>query len=62
MEMTPTGLRQYNANMFTDKEIDMVREYLLHILQYGSPDERINILKGIKSKFYLSQKRIFILE
>jgi len=40
---------------------DMLREYLLHIFQYGTPEERIKILKGINSRFQLSQRRLLIL-
>jgi len=41
----------------TDK---MIRNYLLHILQFGNPQERLRILEGIKSKFELSQRKLFL--
>ncbi len=41
----------------TDK---MIKNYLLHILQFGTPQERVRILKGIKSRFELSNRRLII--
>jgi hypothetical protein len=40
----------------------MRREYLLHIFQYGTPEERIKIIRGISTKFTLSQRRLEILQ
>ncbi len=42
----------------TDK---MIKNYLLHILQFGTPQERVMILKGIESKFELKQRKLLIL-
>ncbi len=39
---------------------EMIRNYLLHILQFGTPQERVHILNGIRSKFELSDKRLII--
>ncbi|OGK16727.1 hypothetical protein A2690_04890 [Candidatus Roizmanbacteria bacterium RIFCSPHIGHO2_01_FULL_39_12b] len=39
-------------------KIDMLRDYLLHVLQFGTPVERLNILKGITSKFRLMERQI----
>jgi hypothetical protein len=41
----------------TDK---MIKKYLLHILQFGNPQERLRILGGIKSRFELSNRRLII--
>jgi hypothetical protein len=41
----------------TDK---MIKNYLLHILQFGTPQERGRILRGIKSRFELSNRRLII--
>lgn len=41
-----------------DKENSMIKDYLVHILQFGTPEERIKILAGIKSRFELTDKRI----
>lgn len=40
-------------------ELELLRDYLLHVLQYGTPEERVKILKGVTSKFKLSDRRIF---
>jgi hypothetical protein len=36
----------------------MLKEYLLHVLQYGTPEERVKILKGVNSKFILSDRQL----
>lgn len=38
----------------------MIKNYLLHILQFGNPQERIRISEGIKSKFILSNRNLMI--
>lgn len=32
---------------------DILKEYLLHVLQFGTPEERVKILRGITSRFDL---------
>jgi len=39
---------------------EMTKSYLLHILQFGNPQERIRISEGIKSKFILSNRNLLI--
>jgi len=41
----------------TDK---MIKNYLLHILQFGNPQERLRILEGIKTTFELRDRRLII--
>ena len=41
-----------------DKENLMIKDYLVHVLQFGTPEERIKILAGIESKFEITDKRI----
>jgi len=41
---------------------EMIRNYLLHILQFGTPQERIHILGGIRSRFLLTNGKMVILE
>lgn len=41
-------------------EINMLRDYLLHILKFGTPDERIRILGGLKEKLMLKDSKITI--
>ena len=39
---------------------EMIKNYLLHILQFGNPQERIRISEGIKSKFILCDRKLNI--
>lgn len=39
-------------------QTEIIREYLLHVLQYGTPEERLKILNGIKTKFILTQRTL----
>ena len=41
-----------------EDKIQMLKDYLLHVLQYGTPEERIKILAGVSSKFKLTQRRL----
>jgi hypothetical protein len=43
------------------EKIDMLRDYLLHVLQFGTPEERIKILSGVKSKFRLVDRQLLFL-
>jgi len=63
LTMTP-----YNApeNMIEQKEYDedeiqIVRDYLLHVLKFGTPEERVQILGGIESKFILKDRKLILL-
>lgn len=40
--------------------IVMLKDYILHVLQYGTPEERLKILTGIKSRFTLSDRKILL--
>jgi len=51
IEYTPhNGKSKINT---TDK---MIKNYLLHILKFGNPEERLRILEGVKTKFALSNR------
>ncbi len=43
-----------------EDQIQMLKDYLLHVLQYGTPEERIKILAGVSSKFELRQRRLIL--
>lgn len=43
-----------------EEQIQMLRDYLLHVLQYGTPEERIKILAGVSTKFKLEQRQLHI--
>jgi len=53
-----TGSKEIKTISTSEKE--MIQDYLLHILQYGTPEERMKILKGIKTLFQLKQRELFI--
>jgi len=42
----------------TDK---MIRNYLLHILRFGTPQERFRILEGVKTRFVLRNRELFVI-
>ncbi len=57
IEMTKhnTGIIQQS-----DTSDEMIQNYLLHILQFGNPEERMKILEGIKTKLMLYGGRLII--
>jgi len=57
-ELTPHNTQGKKPNEVTKSEVEMLQDYLLHILQFGTPEERIKILCGIKSKFRLTDRRL----
>ena len=60
-EMTPHNNAGSQIKMeYTQTQTDMLRDYLLHILQFGSPEERIKILKGVNSRFKLIDRQLNI--
>lgn len=44
-----------------EEQIQMLKDYLLHVLQYGTPEERIKILAGVSSKFKLVSRQLTLL-
>ena len=54
-ELTP-----HNGKEDVHTTDEMIKNYLLHILQFGNPQERIRISEGIKSKFILSNRNLMI--
>lgn len=50
VELTPHNSKYSEDKTSTDK---MLQNYLLHILQFGNPQERLKILEGIESRFTL---------
>ncbi len=59
-EMTPHNAGAQIKMEYTQTQTDMLRDYLLHVLQFGSPEERIKILKGVNSRFKLTGRQIFL--
>jgi hypothetical protein len=58
VELTPHNTKKVIDKSSTDK---MIQNYLLHILQFGNPQERLKILEGIESKLQLSQGKLFLI-
>ena len=54
-ELTP-----HNGKEEIHSTDEMIKNYLLHILQFGNPQERLRILEGIKTKFILSNRKLVI--
>jgi len=46
--------------VITDSDTEMIQDYLLHVLLYGSPEERTKILAGVKTLFKLKEKQLII--
>jgi hypothetical protein len=44
---------------YNDLQKDMLHDYLLHVLQFGTPEERIKILKGVNSKLKLTYRQLY---
>jgi DNA invertase Pin-like site-specific DNA recombinase len=44
----------------TEVDINMIQDYLIHVLQFGTPEERHKILGGIKSRFILHNRVLTI--
>lgn len=59
--LTPHKTQGIKTFELSEQELQMLRQYLLHILQFGTPDERLKILAGIKSKFELRDRKLQLL-
>jgi len=59
VRLTPHNTQKSKAEI-TEEQNQMLKEYLLHILQFGTPEERKKILGGIKSKFKLSDRKLIL--
>ncbi|MBP7875833.1 recombinase zinc beta ribbon domain-containing protein [Candidatus Woesebacteria bacterium] len=59
-ELTQHNTRMQSGDEASVSQIEVIREYLLHVLQYGTPEERLKILGGMKSKFELKDRHLII--
>lgn len=59
-ELTEHNNGIQNTDEVSSSQTEIIREYLLHVLQYGTPEERLKILNGIKTKFILTQRTLKI--
>jgi len=55
VELTPHNTNNSKGKFSTEK---MLQNYLLHILQFGNPQERLRILEGINSKFEIADRKL----
>ncbi len=60
-ELTQHNTGMQNTDEVSGSQTEVIREYLLHVLQYGAPEERLKILKGVKTKFSLSNRQLIII-
>lgn len=60
-ELTQHNTGEENTNGISISQTEIIKEYLLHVLQYGTPEERIKILKGVTSKFILKDRQLQLL-
>ncbi|QQS43405.1 hypothetical protein IPM65_04590 [Candidatus Roizmanbacteria bacterium] len=56
-ELTPHNNGQIELK-YDESKTEMLKEYLLHVLQYGTPEERVKILKGVNSRFILADRQL----
>lgn len=59
LELTPHNTTDLQNDCIDNSTL--LRDYLLHVLQFGTPEERINILKGVKTRFVLREKSLKIM-
>lgn len=57
-ELTAHNTGEENVRESSATQTEIIKEYLLHVLQYGTPEERIKIIKGIASKFILKDRQL----
>lgn len=57
-EQTRHNTGEQNLSEISTSQTEIIREYLLHVLQYGTPEERLKILSGVKSKFILKDRKL----
>jgi len=60
-ELTQHNTGVENTDDATNSQTEIIREYLLHVLQYGTPEERLKLLGGVKSKFELRDRKLEML-
>ena len=60
VELTPHNTNDQRPQELSETQTQMLKEYLLHVLQFGTPEERIKILKGVTSKFNLFNRQLLL--
>lgn len=60
IEKTPHNTQTDSDKSYSELQLEMLKDYLLHVLQFGTPEERIKILKGVTSKFILRDRQLLL--
>lgn len=60
VELTPNHRKKVEIVPTAIDNDKLIKDYLQHILLYGTPDERVRILGGVLSKFELSQRKLIL--
>lgn len=60
IEITPHSTQSISEKSYSELQLEMLKDYLLHVLQFGTPEERIKILKGVTSKFILRDRQLLL--
>lgn len=60
IETTPHQKKSKTLKVIGQEESEMIKDYFLHILQYGTPEERQNVLTGVKTLFLLKERTLRI--
>ena len=58
ISLTPHNTSKLVQSELSIEQTTMLRQYILHIFQFGTPEERLKILSGIKSKFELTKSKL----
>lgn len=58
ISLTPHNTSKLVQSELSIEQTTMLRQYILHIFQFGTPEERLRILSGIQTRFELTQKQL----
>ncbi len=58
---SPENIIEKENVEYEEDQLNTVQEYLLHVLRFGTPEERVRILAGLKSKFILTNRQLILL-
>ncbi|MCC7304319.1 recombinase family protein [bacterium] len=57
---SPHKSKEGGIKVISIREAEMIKDYFLHILQYGAPEERQNVLTGVETLFLLKERSLII--
>jgi len=61
IQLTPHNINMLKSDELSQEEYLMLQGYFLHILQFGTPEERLKILAGINSKLELKNRQLLLI-